>query len=135
MSVVKVGEVLQRKSGDVVTVRPRMSVTAAAGVLAKHGVGAVVISGDGCRIDGIFTERDLVHGIARDGEAYLARQVQDAALHKVYTCSRDDDLEHVILTMKRGRIRHMPVAADGVLVGLISLVDILREHLAKAGIH
>lgn len=134
VSVVKVGEVLEHKSGGVVTVRPRMSVAAAAGVLAKHGVGAAVISGDGRRIDGIFTERDLVHGVARDGEAYLAREVQDAALHKVYTCSPDDDLERVIMSMKRGRIRHMPVARHGVLVGLISLVDVLREHLAKVGI-
>lgn len=129
----KVETILARKGREVITVRPGASVQTAAASLAHHRVGAVVVSRDGRRIDGIFTERDLVRGVTREGSGYLARRIEDAVVHKVYTCAREDDIYHVVLAMKRHRIRHMPVRSEGALGGMISVVDILREYLLREG--
>lgn len=130
----KVSQVLDKKGREVVTARPQASVQVAARLFARHNIGAVLLSRDGRHIDGIFTERDLARGVARQGELFLQRKLHDVTIHKVYTCAPEDDIHRVVLNMRRYRIRHMPVAVGGMLAGMITVVDILREFLAKEGI-
>jgi signal-transduction protein with cAMP-binding, CBS, and nucleotidyltransferase domain len=127
----QVSEILERKGRDVVTVRPGATVQAAVATLAKRGIGAVVVSRDGRSIDGILSERDLVRGISRHGADYLGRRVDEVTVHKVYTCAPGDDIHTVMAEMKRRKIRHLPVAVHGMLAGMVSVVDILREHCLK----
>lgn len=130
----KISEVLERKGKDVVTLRPSMAVQNAVAALAKHNIGAVIVSRNGRSIDGIMTERDLVRGISKHGAAYLEKRLEEVTLHEVYSCKPTDDLYSIMVFMRRRRIRHMPVAVNGTLCGMVSIVDILREYLAKANI-
>ncbi len=63
----KVADVLQSKGSHVVTVTPDASVTVALSKLKTGGIGALVVSADGARIDGILSERDVVRGLAERG--------------------------------------------------------------------
>ncbi len=130
----QVSEVLERKGKNVVTLRPDIAVQSAVAELAKHNIGAVILSGNGRRVEGIVTERDIVRGLAKHGAAYLEKKLADVTLHDVYSCKPSDDLYTVMVFMRRRRIRHMPVTVNGMLCGMISIVDVLREYLAKANI-
>ncbi|HZL04790.1 MAG TPA: CBS domain-containing protein, partial [Coriobacteriia bacterium] len=55
----RVTEVLRRKGGSVVTIAPDRSVRELLGLLAEHRIGALVVSDDGVRVDGIISERDV----------------------------------------------------------------------------
>ena len=50
---------------------------------------------------------------------------------KLVTCRRDDLAEKILEQMTEGRFRHMPVVEDGVLVGLISLGDVVKARLTE----
>ncbi len=130
----QVSEVLERKGKNVVTLRPDIAVQSAVAELAKHNIGAVILSGNGRSVEGIVTERDIVRGLAKHGAAYLEKKLADVTLHDVYSCKPSDDLYTVMVFMRRRRIRHMPVTVNGMLCGMISIVDVLREYLAKANI-
>ena len=73
-----VGRILVAKGRDVVTIQPHRSVLDAAGLLARKGIGALIVVDSETRVRGVFSERDLVRllakplGIAEGGVAWEA---------------------------------------------------------------
>lgn len=57
----RISEVLRRKGGEVVTIEPEADVRHLLALLSERNIGAVVVSTDGTTIEGIVSERDIVH--------------------------------------------------------------------------
>ncbi len=115
-----VAEIMQT---DLVTCPPDATLTAAARAMSQRGVGACLVM-DGRRLAGVFTERDLL-GLVATGEDVRDRPVRDAMTARVTTVPPDADLLWVADTMRRLRVRHLPVAAeDGMVAGIVSLRDL-----------
>ena len=66
-----VKSVLQNKSNIVATIKPSETIKAVLDKLADEEVGALVVSIDGKKIDGIISERDIVRGLSSDGPGIL----------------------------------------------------------------
>lgn len=125
-----VRHVLAEKGDEVVTLGPEKTLAEAAHLLAERRIGAVVVSGDGARVDGILSERDIVRAIAREGAAALDAKVSAYMTREVVTCAREvaiDDLMHV---MTQGKFRHVPVVEEGRLVGIVSIGDVVKRRVA-----
>lgn len=122
---------LKDKTGGVITIRPDVSLRDAVALLSQRRIGAVVVSGDGERVDGILSERDLVHALHSRGSALLDSQVQEIMTRDVITCAPDMALTQVMETMTRGRFRHLPVLENGKLVGIISIGDAVKSRLSE----
>jgi CBS domain-containing protein len=112
----------------VVTVRPDASVTELLALLAEHNVGALVVSGDGTTVDGIVSERDVVRRLAEDPSALSAR-VDAIMTREVHTCPPDTTLDDLMGEMTRRRFRHVPVVDDGVMVGIVSIGDVVKHKI------
>lgn len=127
-----VSQILASK-GDatVVTIRPKATLLYAAHVLAARGIGAVVVSEDGRRADGILSERDIVVALGRRGGVALADAAVTPMTSRPATCQHDDDAEDVLARMTRGRFRHLPVVASGRMEGLISIGDVVKARLEE----
>ncbi len=93
------------------------------------GVGAVVVSADGKMVAGILSERDIVHGLAEHGGALLDRRIDEFMTRDVETCSGRDTDQQVLALMTERRFRHVPVVEDGVLVGIVSIGDVVKSRL------
>src|SRR3954463_508291 len=76
--VVQISQILRRKGHEVATVDADVSVRDALALLDRHGVGALVVSADGQRIDGIISERDIARGLHEHGAALLPPPVSPA---------------------------------------------------------
>ncbi|WP_029010008.1 CBS domain-containing protein [Azospirillum halopraeferens] len=127
-----VSALLKRKGRDVVTVRPDDTAAAAAGVLAQHRIGAVLVSdGDGMPA-GILSERDIVRHVAADGAAVLAKPVSALMTSDLVTIGPDTTDAEALALMSERRVRHLPVIDDGKLVGLISIGDVVKARLDGA---
>ncbi|WP_426572313.1 CBS domain-containing protein [Aquihabitans sp. McL0605] len=126
----QVSVLLQTKGTDVVTVRPEATVAEVAIVLAEHRIGAVVVTGGGGSIDGVLSERDIVRALARPDDGLLAATASSLMTSEVVTCQPDTTVEELMSTMTERRIRHMPVVVDGSLVGLVSIGDVVKHHIA-----
>jgi len=127
-----VAQILKSKgSAEVATIAPSATVQEAAEMLAARRIGAVVVSRDGTRPEGILSERDIVKALAQDGSDCLARNVFDLMTTDLMTCSPEDTSDAVLRRMTEGRFRHLPVVSDGWMVGLISIGDVVKARLAE----
>ncbi|MDQ3643123.1 MAG: CBS domain-containing protein [Actinomycetota bacterium] len=125
----KVESILKIKGRNVETVRPDTSAVVAIHKLTTLGIGAVVVSGDGERVDGMVSERDIVHGLNKHVARLLDLTVSDVMSRKVPVCAPEDSLQSVMAEMTRSRNRHLPVTTDGRLVGLVSIGDVVKHRL------
>lgn len=127
-----VSQILASKSDDaVVTAPPSMMVSEAAEVLSQNRIGTLVISEDGETPVGILSERDIVRELGKQGSGCLHLSVDKLMTAKLVTCGREDRADAVLKQMTDGRFRHMPVLSDGVLVGLITLGDVVKARLKE----
>ena len=124
-----VARILDEKGRDVFTTQPHRTLKEVIGLLAEKGVGAVVVSDASLSVLGILSERDVVRVLAKHGAAALDDPVSRYMTSKVITVTRDDTIDHLMLTMTTGRFRHLPVVEDGRLIGLISIGDVVKRHV------
>jgi CBS domain-containing protein len=121
--------ILRTKGRAVATIRPDETVGAVVDTLISRNVGALVVSEDGESVDGIISERDIVHGLAARGAALLALKVAEVMTRPVVTCNPSDSVDQLMAEMTNRRIRHFPVVQDGRLCGIVSIGDVVKNRL------
>jgi len=127
-----VSQILKSKSDDgVVTLPPGSTVAEAAAVLSKRRIGSIIISPDGKTLTGIVSERDVVRELGRRGVVCMTDPVETIMTATVVSCARNDQTDTVLQKMTDGRFRHMPVLEAGVMVGLISIGDVVKARLTE----
>ncbi len=121
----------RNSGGDVVCIEPTADLAAAAALLSKHGVGAVVIRGAGDRLAGILSERDIVRALSQHGVKALTIPVGQVMTRDVATCTEDDTCAAIMEQMTTRKFRHLPVMRGGRLVGLISIGDVVKQRVEE----
>jgi CBS domain-containing protein len=122
--------ILNEKGRDVVTAEPAQSLADVVAVLADHRIGAVVVVERGA-VQGILSERDIIHSLSAHGTDALKKSVQDCMTPKVITCSPTDTIHDVMQKMTAGRFRHVPVMENGRLMGIISIGDVVKRRIQE----
>lgn len=118
---------MSRKSGGVITINPTQTIREAVVILAKHDIGALVVTDDANKLVGIISERDIVRK-AVENEAIFSMTVDEVMTRRVVVGVPQDELMSVAHTMTEKRFRHMPVIDGGRLVGMISIGDVLKAQ-------
>jgi CBS domain-containing protein len=126
---VRISDILRVKGDRVVTVPPEADVTQLLAVLAEHKIGAVIVSADGRRVDGIVSERDVVRALAARGAAILTEPVSAIHTTNVRSVTPDAALEDVERLMTERRFRHVPIIEGGVLNGVVSIGDVVKFRI------
>jgi CBS domain-containing protein len=126
-----IGQILKSKGRGVTTARPDDSIREIALQLASRKIGAVIIIGEGGKVAGIISERDIIRLIAEHGADALAMPAKDGMTREVISCTRESTLDQIMETMTKGRFRHLPVIEDGALAGIISIGDVVKYHTAE----
>ena len=126
-----VSQILKQKPQGVITAAPAMTIAELAALLAQHKIGAVVVSTDQKSVQGIVSERDIVRVLGQKAAAALTQPISSIMTAKVVTCPLDVRATHVLQLMTEGRFRHMPVMANGALVGMISIGDVVKARLSE----
>ncbi|RNL65299.1 CBS domain-containing protein [Nocardioides marmoriginsengisoli] len=125
----RISEVVAGKASQViVTITPDATVRELVALLAQHNIGAAVVSSDGTTVAGIVSERDIVRRLTGDDGA-LSATVSEIMTADVRTCEPGSSLDEVRTIMTDGRFRHLPVVEDGRLVGVVSIGDIVKNHI------
>ena len=121
--------ILRSKGRAVATIRPDDTVGSAVEALVSGNIGALVASEDGEAVDGIISERDVVHALARHGPALLEQTVAEVMTRSVVTCDPTESVAELMAEMTNRRIRHLPVVRDGKLCGIVSIGDVVKNRL------
>ena len=126
-----VASILKRKGTDVVTVRPDVTVAAAAREMTRRDIGSLVVSDDGHTVLGLIGERDIVKGLAFYGPHVGELRVSDLMNRSVVTCDPDHSVTSAMAAMTEYRARHLPVVQNSALCGLVSIGDAVKHRLEE----
>jgi CBS domain-containing protein len=124
-----ISDVLRIKGHSVATVLPDDGIQTVIRKLADLRIGAVVVEDKWQKLVGIFSERDLVGLLAREGKDALDRLVGEVMTRSVITCRSADRIDTVLTVMTMHRVRHVPVVDGGALVGIVSIGDLVKHRL------
>ena len=122
--------ILQDREQTVLFIDPSASVSEAVALLAQKRIGALPVVKDG-EVVGIFSERDVIYGLAREGEAMMARPLGDVMTSPAITVDMDTPALTALSMMSRRRIRHLPVVDGGVLAGFVSIGDLVKYRIDR----
>ena len=128
----KVGEFLETSHQRLVTCIPDHALNDVAKLMYSNGIGALPVCELNHRMVGIVSERDLVRAFARTdlGELQYLR-ARDLMTTRVIVCTPDDTMQHAQEVMRDNKFRHLPVARNGQVIGMLSLRDTLASRLAE----
>ena len=126
-----IAQILKLKGRAVATARPDNTLAEIITKLAQKKIGAIVIVGDSGEVVGILSERDIIRRLGEAGEAALREPVAQSMTKNVISCQESTTLEEMMEIMTQGRFRHVPVVEDGALVGIVSIGDIVKNHIAE----
>jgi CBS domain-containing protein len=122
--------ILDSKGHHIESVEPDTKLSAAIRILAERKIGAVLVMNRG-RIEGILSERDIVRVLGERGAAVLDEPVSTVMTRKVVSCKQADTVSAIMEIMTLGKFRHLPVIEEGVVVGLISIGDIVKWRVSE----
>jgi CBS domain-containing protein len=119
------------KSQALITVEPDAFVSTAINKLSEHNKGALPVCNYKNELIGIITERDIVRKCFVGGAEFTNKKIMDIMTKEVAVATLDDDLDYAVTTMKKGKIRHLPIMDERKVVGIISMRDILGFQYAE----
>ena len=96
-----------------ITVKPEDSARHAAVLMDKHAVSSVLVLGEGGKLAGIFTVRDVARRIVgglRDPDTTPVAEVMTKELKCV---AANEHPHRALRLMQDSRFRHLPVTEDG----------------------
>ncbi len=120
-----VAAILNEKGGSVIEIDAEATVFDAVKAMVEANVGALLVT-DGEEIVGIFTERDYLRRIAVEGRRSRDTAVVEVMSAPVICVTPGTGIDETMALMTDRRIRHAPVVADGALVGMVSIGDLVK---------
>lgn len=122
--------ILEGKGNAVLSIASAAPVRDAVALLAEKRIGALPVI-DGGEVRGIFSERDVLYGLAREGAALLDRTVAEVMISPAITVEPGEAVMGALGLMTRRRIRHLPVIEGGQAVGFVSIGDLVKYRIDK----
>ncbi|MBK6485672.1 MAG: CBS domain-containing protein [Gemmatimonadetes bacterium] len=127
-----VQDLLDRKGADIVSIGSSATVVEAARLMNARGVGGLVVVDAPGQLLGIFTERDILRRVVAPGLDAAKVRIAEVLTTKVITCLPGTSVEECGAIMSSRRIRHLPVADDSGLKGLVTSGDVLAYRVAES---
>ena len=125
-----IAAILGGKGHEVVSIAGDRTVAEAVSLLAGRRIGAVPVLLDGA-VAGIFSERDVIYCLERDGPDALSRRVSEVMTSPAITVPPDEKVLNALALMTKRRIRHLPVVQGGTCVGFVSIGDLVKYRIER----
>jgi CBS domain-containing protein len=128
--MVTVRQLIEAKEGALVTVRPDQTVRHALELMAAHEIGAVLVV-DGQELIGVMSERDYARKVILKGKSSHDTRVDEIMTERVVCATLELTVPECMALMSSKRIRHLPVIANGQLVGIVSIGDLVKATISE----
>jgi CBS domain-containing protein len=103
------------------------SASAAAKAMKDRGTGTVLVVAGG-RLDGLVTDRDITIRVLAENRDPLTTRLGEICTTDLAVLSPDDDVQEAIRLVRERAVRRLPVIADGIPVGVVSVGDLALDE-------
>jgi len=121
----QVREILNEKGSDMLTIDADASVFEAVKQMVEASVGSLLVT-EGGEITGIVTERDYLRRMTLEDRSDKDTAVSGIMSSPLVVVTPNTSIDECMALMTDRRIRHLPVAEDGKVVGLVSIGDLVK---------
>ncbi|MFD2113691.1 CBS domain-containing protein [Thiorhodococcus fuscus] len=119
-------ELLDQKGSRLWSIAPDASVHEALSLMAERRIGAVVVIDDTGPI-GLLSERDYARDAVHNSRSPKETPVRDIMTRHVVCAPPDLTLDQAMAVMTERCVRHLPVLDDGMILGIVSIGDIVKS--------
>ena len=124
-----IARLIAGRSTEVWSIEAEDTVAAAVAMLATKRIGALPVRDGGTHVVGIFSERDVLYCLQTRGAEMLTLKVREVMTAPAITIDPATRVDEALALMTRRRIRHLPVEADGVVIGFVSIGDLVKYRI------
>jgi CBS domain-containing protein len=125
-----ISSVLKSKGTDVWSVAPGQTVYEAVERVANKGLGALLVM-EGEKLQGIISERDYARKVILRGKSSRATLVKEIMASPIISVTPGTEVEECMSLMTKNRIRHLPVAEDDKVLGVVSIGDLVKWTVSE----
>ena len=119
----------QKEANDIWSVAPTATVFEAIQVMAEKRAGALLVMEEG-KLQGIISERDYAREVILKGRGSKKTLVGEIMSDDVIAASSSDSVQSALETMTAHRIRHLPIVDDALVVGVVSIGDLVKDVIS-----
>jgi CBS domain-containing protein len=124
-----VEKLLQVKGNKTWTITPQATVYAAVQLMSDKNVGALMVM-EARKPVGIFTERDYARKLILKGKSSKTTTVRELMTVEVLYVEPRNSIEDCMQLMTNKRVRHLPVLAEGELIGIVTIGDVVKQLIS-----
>ncbi len=126
-----VAAILKHKGGEVASTNASATLADIAAHLANRRIGAMVVLDNDKSLLGIVSERDIIYALAANGARALSMTAGQVMTRALRTVSLKTSVDEAMGMMTAGRFRHLPVLEGGVMVGIVSIGDVVKARIMQ----
>jgi len=123
-------QLLSDKSYELYSVSPDTMVFDAIKLMAEAKVGALLVLEDE-QLVGIVSERDYARKVILESRSSRETPVSDVMTNIVLTVTPEQSIDECLVLMSKHHIRHLPVAENGKPIGMLSVMDVVRNIISE----
>ena len=124
-----ISQLLKRK---IVSINENKPIFKAINMLAKNNIGALPVLNSKRELCGIISERDILRQLSKDIRINLKISLINSIMtSQVITITRNINSEVIMDIMTKHKVRHIPIVDKKVLIGIVSIGDVVKRLLEK----
>ena len=117
---------------DVISIGENKTIYNAIKLLGKNNIGALPVINDNMELSGIISERDIIREISNNLSVNFKKSnIKSIMTSKVITINKNTKSETIMDIMSKNKIRHIPIVENKLLIGIVSIGDVVKRLLEK----
>ena len=117
---------------DVISIIENKTIFDAIKLLTDNNIGALPVINENIELCGILSERDIIRAMSQNiGINFKKTLINSIMTSKVITISNNTISEDIMDIMTKNKIRHIPIVEKKLLMGIVSIGDVVKRLLEK----
>ena len=120
---------------EIISINEKKSINDAIQLLSKNKIGALPVINNQMKLCGIISERDIINVISENKSINFSLSLIDSIMTaKVITCDKNTQSNVLMEIMTTNKIRHIPILEKNLLIGIVSIGDVVQRLLQNSNI-